>query len=352
MELQADSARVTNLTMDGNRLILTIEADLQSSQLKTTAATRPAVSPLAATQPMPPRPNTTALRDVFSVGGEIQPAKEPTLVSRPSSHTLAALNPFPGQNALPAQTGVMSQADWEYAINNVQQAKTFEPAPPDNVAPQPPEAAGYDDEELVAAFQEEVVVPPYPEPEMAANGIIESLPAGVEEFAPPLDPASYVPDLTEESTAMGGERHGEPLPSLAFGMEAPQPAAQPFAQPAAQPFAQPEPAAIYQPPPLAVPPPPAPPPPPAAMAPPPPVYTPVPGPVASQAPLAGPTGPVPGLPQIPPPGEEKLEPGSTTVLIRYTCPRCKTQGMQAVDKVGTVVNCSNCGKAMRLVMKK
>jgi hypothetical protein len=26
--------------------------------------------------------------------------------------------------------------------------------------------------------------------------------------------------------------------------------------------------------------------------------------------------------------------------------------MQAVDKVGTVVNCSNCGKAMRLVMKK
>ena len=44
--------------------------------------------------------------------------------------------------------------------------------------------------------------------------------------------------------------------------------------------------------------------------------------------------------------------GGTTVLIRYTGPTCKTQGMQAVDKVGTVVNCSNCGKAMRLVMKK
>ncbi len=51
-------------------------------------------------------------------------------------------------------------------------------------------------------------------------------------------------------------------------------------------------------------------------------------------------------------GGDKAEPGGTTVLIRYTCPKCKTQGMQAVDKVGTVVNCSNCGKAMRLVMKK
>lgn len=48
----------------------------------------------------------------------------------------------------------------------------------------------------------------------------------------------------------------------------------------------------------------------------------------------------------------KREPGATTVLIRYTCPKCKTQGMQAVDKVGTVVTCSNCGKAMRLIMKK
>ncbi len=53
----------------------------------------------------------------------------------------------------------------------------------------------------------------------------------------------------------------------------------------------------------------------------------------------------PALPPTPPVG-------GTTVLIRYTCPKCKTQGMQAVDKVGTVVNCSNCGKAMRLVMKK
>ena len=43
--------------------------------------------------------------------------------------------------------------------------------------------------------------------------------------------------------------------------------------------------------------------------------------------------------------------GQTTVLIRYTCPRCRQQGLQAVDKVGAVVTCSQCGKAMRLVMK-
>ncbi|MCD8138684.1 MAG: hypothetical protein LUE17_02705, partial [Planctomycetaceae bacterium] len=66
--------------------------------------------------------------------------------------------------------------------------------------------------------------------------------------------------------------------------------------------------------------------------------------------------PVPPPQPEPQPGAgkepSKPEAGSTTVLIRYTCPKCKTQGMQAVDKVGTVVNCSNCGKAMRLVMKK
>lgn len=50
--------------------------------------------------------------------------------------------------------------------------------------------------------------------------------------------------------------------------------------------------------------------------------------------------------------EEKVGQGKTTVLVRYTCPKCKTQGMQSVDKVGMVVTCSNCGKAMRLVMKK
>lgn len=74
-------------------------------------------------------------------------------------------------------------------------------------------------------------------------------------------------------------------------------------------------------------------------------------PAAPQSPVPPPPAPAPA-PSAPPAEEKKPEAGGTTVLIRYTCPKCKTQGMQAVDKVGTVVNCSNCGKAMRLVMKK
>lgn len=82
------------------------------------------------------------------------------------------------------------------------------------------------------------------------------------------------------------------------------------------------------------------------------------------APKRTPAQEAPTLPNLRPPEAEKpaakqqpsanetKDGGGTTVLIRYTCPKCKTQGMQAVDKVGTVVNCSNCGKAMRLVMKK
>ena len=88
------------------------------------------------------------------------------------------------------------------------------------------------------------------------------------------------------------------------------------------------------------------------------------GGLSFDAPAAAPEPPAPApeaaspaaaapAPQTTPGGEKKSpEAGGTTVLIRYTCPKCKTQGMQAVDKVGTVVNCSNCGKAMRLVMKK
>ena len=118
--------------------------------------------------------------------------------------------------------------------------------------------------------------------------------------------------LTEESSAVGGERHGEPQPAISFGMDDDAPKAQ-AVQPAA---------------------------------------VPAPEPVA--APMA-PEPPPPARAPERPPEERKTaspEAGGTTVLIRYTCPKCKTQGMQAVDKVGTVVNCSNCGKAMRLVMKK
>jgi DNA-directed RNA polymerase subunit RPC12/RpoP len=134
--------------------------------------------------------------------------------------------------------------------------------------------------------------------------LLQPEPPKQETFAPAViqAPVDEPLAIAEESSAIGGERHGEPQPAISFGLDS---------------FSG------VVPPPLPTPPPeckPAP------------------------APIVTPPAPAPEAP--------KAEAGGTTVLIRYTCPKCKTQGMQAVDKVGTVVNCSNCGKAMRLVMKK
>lgn len=185
--------------------------------------------------------------------------------------------------------------------------------------------------------------------------------------------------LSEESSAFGGERHGEPLPSINFGFDpVPAPAAQeapPVEEPVAEPLQEEDATAKEN----------------------------EDAPVAAQEESSIPPEPsepaapeVEPLSQETPEAEEQEQPstgsdtqakspvadsatppcaqpqqegendgptlntgepprtptGGTTVLIRYTCPKCKTQGMQAVDKVGTVVNCTNCGKAMRLVMKK
>ncbi len=146
----------------------------------------------------------------------------------------------------------------------------------------------------------------------------------------PSEMADILSAASEDSNGLSEDRYGEPQPAMSFGVEAP--ATKPLAPPLAEPAA----------------PPPPPPPPPPPLPPPPPARAPEPPP-----PAPAPKAPEP-RPAAPPPAEEKKAPeaGGTTVLIRYTCPKCKTQGMQAVDKVGTVVNCSNCGKAMRLVMKK
>ncbi len=143
-------------------------------------------------------------------------------------------------------------------------------------------------------------MPSRPKPEPAP--VMESRPDGDWEVGPSA--------MAEESIAVGGDRHGEPQPAMSFGTV-------------------PE---------LAPVPPPA--------------------PARSQAPSSAPglkprPAETPAPSQPAPSGDRKTsDAGGTTVLIRYTCPKCKTQGMPAVDKVGTVVNCSNCGKAMRLVMKK
>lgn len=45
-------------------------------------------------------------------------------------------------------------------------------------------------------------------------------------------------------------------------------------------------------------------------------------------------------------------PVTTATMVRYVCPKCKTAGMQDVSKVGTIVTCRKCGKAMRLTLKR
>lgn len=57
----------------------------------------------------------------------------------------------------------------------------------------------------------------------------------------------------------------------------------------------------------------------------------------------------PKPPKPPAPPKPKNE---TSGLVKYICPRCKTPGMAVVDKVGQIVTCDECGKALRLTLKK
>ena len=53
------------------------------------------------------------------------------------------------------------------------------------------------------------------------------------------------------------------------------------------------------------------------------------------------------------PAAKPAMPGSRTVAhIRYLCPKCKTPGAQPGDKIGSIVTCRRCGKAMRLTVKR
>lgn len=45
-------------------------------------------------------------------------------------------------------------------------------------------------------------------------------------------------------------------------------------------------------------------------------------------------------------------PSQSPLLVKFVCPKCKTPGAQETTKIGAVVTCSNCGKAMRLTLKK
>ncbi len=50
--------------------------------------------------------------------------------------------------------------------------------------------------------------------------------------------------------------------------------------------------------------------------------------------------------------ELEQEPEVKTGAIRFTCPRCGTTGMQDVSSIGSIISCRNCGRALKLNIKR
>lgn len=123
----------------------------------------------------------------------------------------------------------------------------------------------------------------------------------LQNWGAPISP-SEPPVVADESSIIGGDRHGEPQPTMDFSVAPPEPEAPPA------------PAPLPEPPPI----------------------------------------PMPGAPADPQSQDEAQDQpsGSTTVLVRFTCPKCQTRGMLPINKVDSVVQCTNCGKKMHLKMKK
>lgn len=555
MELTADGARVTNLSLQGSRLVLTIEAELADSQLHASdidgrqalaAAFQPTIKqesnrgdetefvdrPQSADAPslglampqdassgalamgsesLPPAPSAAFAPQPKSMAidpGQISSPLEPALGLAPASESAPEPLPLPSLDAAPlsldngpaaadggsASLEMMSDPfveernagqvppapplepvrevtdTWDVSQDPM---RLLRPADPDATvpiagmgtpsAPSTSESAReikLGDDPIAAPIPEFAPPPPAPanpvQPAPVQPPVAELRLGGDDDLSSPaqwggvpsltgespspmmenwdhnsLKLGDTPPDLlamSEDSSAVGGARHGEPQPTISFGsdepialspMPAPEPAPAPAAAPSVAPLSlepmggigfeteapSPAPAAPAAAPlsleplggigfemeapapasPSAPTPAPAltPSPEPAPMSlspigfsdepPPPPAPSPAPAPMAALSPsFLSEDAPTQMAMQPPPPepapepkpepaksesapsesDKDKNEAGGTTVLIRYTCPKCKTQGMQAVDKVGTVVNCSNCGKAMRLVMKK
>ncbi len=419
MELTADGARVTNLKLDGKRLILTIEAQLSDSHLTATDAERPApasapssptggaafaLPPDAPDAPAPsspfgppampaaekPEAANSADEPLRSRPAEQAPvisldAVEPSPLSfepmPPRTASLPPLSPPPSVPGIP-QADALPVRDLSGALDTIfpvdaeqfpdpdapplfSQAAAVRTEPPAPDAPQvirlAPESLSFSAPPAPFPAPPEAPAPGAQQPINPWGELPSAVPASPwgETPAPAKESRDYpgmTPDaaqpfsqplaMAEESSTFGGARHGEPQPTISFGQDLPLPDFAPVPGVPSAPVAAPA-----QPPPVSPLPPPLPQSVPGAVSqdpfgfapqsaplPPPPPPMPVPPPAPAPAPAAG--------------GNGAPEGGGTTVLIRYTCPKCKTQGMQAVDKVGTVVNCSNCGKAMRLVMKK
>lgn len=412
MELTADSARVTNLSLEGSRLVLTIEAELADSQLRSTNADLPPGQKTTTTTPdnaqsTPPphsanaphlglaQPDTDT--NAFNLGSEnLPPPSAAFMPGQMDESPLGTLSPAASQS-MPVNPDDMLESEPAVgptlfngtdAQETIHRQETPPALPEPDILTETPIVRPRKDEPAIPASglglaspspvqtltsTGPVVPPPLPVQESAQEKQIdtptpwqapeltsEDSAKDVTHFATtdgttPSDDAKPEPEMTEpsileslsneeltlseESSVIGGVRHGEPQPSISFGQDTSdlsvhkdkdedktKPAATAHSSEPTEPEAQK-----------------------------PREQTEKPQDKPSVAPQPKPDEAKPAEEKE----KENTQPekpsapgGGTTVLIRYTCPKCKTQGMQAVDKVGTVVNCSNCGKAMRLVMKK
>lgn len=362
MELTADAARVTNLSLVGSRLVLTIEAELAESNLRSTdddgesrhLINRAAMASADDTQivrhPHSADANALGLADpgnaepsTMALGSEsLAPpaaAHTPSVVDTSSHPAVAYQTPPPPTTTDSTRTMIPD----EVFLSRGSEPEYFGALPPPLPDPEP-ERDLTDTWETPLPGSNRLTPPPLPplpeadlpltppplppQPEPATETPIPEpwQPPELHDTSEPHEVPPPFPDfgqdqlaVSEESSAIGGARHGEPQPTISFGPETQELATPSY--PSIDTTTAEFPAVVEE----------------TSLRP-------------DEVKMAAPTSEPLKL-DPPKPDTDKPE-GGTTVLIRYTCPKCKTQGMQAVDKVGTVVNCSNCGKAMRLVMKK
>ena len=324
LQLHADAARVTSVSLQGNRLIVQIEAELEPTHIDP-ASLRSASIPVSKPEPVPApskpaeplqmAPTLPALplvqpqsRTTFTLAGTLADlvSRHTTSVHRPNESKQTPPVPKPeaeertdsGQSLLPdyevtekpgASVPPSFRASSPAPTAEKDTATTKKPT-----AVIPREAVDTAVKAEAAPTTEPSAEPPAMEPPPP-----EAAPPPFDSDAPPMiDELKALPDADREA-----QRHSEPKPAVELGDELGAGAAE---SPSPSPFD------------------------------------------ASPSEGLSPAGMSPDAATE----ESKPEPVSTTIHIRYTCPKCGQQGTQEAGKMGTVATCSNCGKAMRLVMRK
>lgn len=287
LQLDADSVKVTHLSLEGGHLTLTLTARVGDVRLADVSALLPSLD----------------LPDSKEDAGEAAMPESAT----PAAPTVDALY---SDKADAAPEGKVPEAP-------VVESTTVSDPDPRLVSPNGEPEASDDDlvGEVSPLFQDTVLPPPLPPViDSGATGVAE--PPAREEESEPEELAAAEPSESEvpEDSLL---RYGEPLPDVEWASDLPatwrhlpedggDAVAVP---PASEPGSAPSSMGVR-----------------------------VPDATPGAAPLEKP--------------EAVPEAAKPSGFIRYTCNRCGTPGQQNADKIGTIVTCSSCGKAMRLTLRQ